>query len=123
MPASWPTREDKAEPELILDGTTRKPRPGGRASANPPALNRLPLFWSSAAVRQCPRRATRPKENGVEPTNLELLLEDARSISGGLWRMIWLAQEAAEALDSRIENEDLDGLVEAVEVRKALERM
>ena len=59
----------------------------------------------------------------MELTNLELLLEDARSISGGLWRMIWLAQEAAEALDSRIENEHLDGLVEAVEVRKTLERM
>ena len=37
--------------------------------------------------------------------------------------MVWLAQEAAEALDSRIEDEDLDGLVEAVEVRKTLERM
>ena len=59
----------------------------------------------------------------MEPTNLELLLEDARSISGGLWRMVWLAQEAAEALDSRIGDEDLDGLVEAVEVRKILERM
>ena len=59
----------------------------------------------------------------MEPTSPELLLEDARSISGRLWRMIWLAQEAAEALDSRIENGNLDGLVEAVEVRKALERM
>ena len=57
----------------------------------------------------------------MEPTNPELLLGDARSISGGLWRMVWLAQEAAEALDSRIEDEDLDGLVEAVEVRKTLE--
>jgi hypothetical protein len=37
--------------------------------------------------------------------------------------MVWLAQEAAEALDSRIDEEDLDGLVEAVEVRKTLERM
>ncbi len=36
--------------------------------------------------------------------------------------MVWLAQEAAEALDSRIENEDLDGLVEAVEARKTIER-
>ena len=59
----------------------------------------------------------------MEPTNPELLLEDARSISGGLWRMVWLGQEAAEALDSRIGDEDLDGLVEAVEVRKTLERM
>ncbi len=61
-------------------------------------------------MRQCPRRATRPKEDGLEPTNPELLLEDARSISGGLWRMVWLGQEAAEALDSRVEDEDLDGL-------------
>ena len=59
----------------------------------------------------------------MEPTNPELLLGDARSISGGLWRMVWLAQEAAEALDSRIGDEDLDGLVEAVEVRKTLERV
>ena len=58
----------------------------------------------------------------MEP-NPELRLQDARSISGGLWRMVWLAQEAAEVLDSRIEDEDLDGLVEAVEVRKTLERM
>ena len=59
----------------------------------------------------------------MEPTKPELLLGDARSISGGLWRMVWLAQEAAEALDSRIEDEDLGGLVEAVEVRRTLERM
>ena len=59
----------------------------------------------------------------MEPTNPKLLPEDARSISGGLWRMVWLAQEAAEALDSRIEDEDLDGLVEAVEVQRPLERM
>ena len=59
----------------------------------------------------------------MEPTNFELLLGDARSISGGLWRIVWLAQEAAEALDKRVEDEDLDGLVEAVEVRKTLERM
>ena len=55
-------------------------------------------------VRQYPRRTIPLKEDGVEPTNLELLLEDARSISGGLWRMVWLTQEAAEALDSRIED-------------------
>jgi hypothetical protein len=29
--------------------------------------------------------------------------------------MAWLVQEAAEVLDSRIEDEDLDGLAEAVE--------
>jgi hypothetical protein len=54
-----------------------------------------------------PTYTTRPKEDGVEPTNPELLLGDARSISGGLWRMVWPAQEAAKALDSRIEDEGL----------------
>jgi len=31
------------------------------------------------------------------------------------------AQDAAESLDTKIEDEDLDGLAEAVEVREALE--
>jgi hypothetical protein len=53
----------------------------------------------------------------------ELMLEDARSIREGLWRMARYAHDAAEALDSRIEDEDLDGLAEAVEVRAALERL
>jgi hypothetical protein len=53
----------------------------------------------------------------------ELMLEDARSIREGLWRMAQLAQDAAESLDSRIEDEALDGLTEAVEVREALERL
>ena len=53
----------------------------------------------------------------------ELMLEDGRSISEGLWRMARLAQDAAEALDSSIEDEDLDGLAETVEVRVALERL
>ena len=53
----------------------------------------------------------------------ELMLEDARSISQGLRRMAQLAQDAAESLESRIEDERLDGLAEAVEVRVALERM
>jgi hypothetical protein len=52
----------------------------------------------------------------------ELMLEDARSIREGMWRMAQLAQDAAETLDARIEDEDLDGLAEAVEVREALER-
>jgi hypothetical protein len=38
----------------------------------------------------------------------ELILEDARSIGRGLWRRAHLAQDAAEALDARVENEDLD---------------
>jgi hypothetical protein len=58
-----------------------------------------------------------------EPSFTELMLEDARSISQGLWRMAQLAQDAAESLDARIEVEDLDGLVEAVEVREVLERL
>ena len=53
----------------------------------------------------------------------ELILEDARSIPEGLGRIAHLAQDAAESLDARVENEDLDGLAEAVEVREALERL
>jgi hypothetical protein len=43
----------------------------------------------------------------------ELILE-------GLWRMAQLAQEAAEALDSRVEDGTLDGLTEAEELRETL---
>ncbi len=54
----------------------------------------------------------------------ELRVEDARSISEGLWRMARLAQDAAESLNQRIElSEDLDGHTEAMEVREALEHM
>ena len=53
----------------------------------------------------------------------ELILEDARSIGEGLWRMAQLAQDAAEKLDARIDNEDLDGRTAAAEVRDALERV
>jgi hypothetical protein len=53
----------------------------------------------------------------------ELILEDAHSIGEGLWRMAQLAQDAAEGLDARIEDENLDGLPEVVEVRDALERL
>jgi phosphate uptake regulator len=58
----------------------------------------------------------------VEPDR-ELILEDARSIREGLWRMAQLVQDAAESLDARIENEDLDGATEATELREALERV
>jgi hypothetical protein len=51
------------------------------------------------------------------------MLEDACSIREGMWRLARLAQEAAEALDGRIGDENLDGMVEAVEVREALERL
>jgi hypothetical protein len=37
---------------------------------------------------------------GVE-ADRELILEDARSISEGLWRMAQLLQDAAESLDAR----------------------
>jgi hypothetical protein len=53
----------------------------------------------------------------------ELMLEDARSIEEGLWRIARLAQDAAESLDARIEDEDLTGMAEAIEVREALERL
>jgi hypothetical protein len=53
----------------------------------------------------------------------ELMLEDARSTSQGLRRIALLAQYAAEVLDSRIEDENLDGLAEAIEVREVLERL
>jgi hypothetical protein len=52
-----------------------------------------------------------------------LMLEDPRSIREVLWRMAQLAQDAAESLDARIEDEDLDGSSEAVEMREALERV
>jgi hypothetical protein len=51
------------------------------------------------------------------------MLEDARSIREGLWRIAQLAQDAAESLDERIEDEDLDGMADAVEVREVLERL
>jgi hypothetical protein len=53
----------------------------------------------------------------------ELMLEDARSILEGWWRMTRLAQDAAEALDGRIEDGHLTGMTEAVEVREVLERL
>ena len=59
---------------------------------------------------------------GVDPER-ELMLEDARSIREGLWRMGRLAQETAELLDARIEDENLSVMEEAIEVREALERL
>ena len=53
----------------------------------------------------------------------ELILEDARSIQQGLWRIARCAQDAAESLGARIEEEDLNGMAEAVEVREPLERL
>jgi hypothetical protein len=53
----------------------------------------------------------------------ELIPENARSLREGLWRIARLTQDAAETLDSRIDDEDLDGRAEAVEVREVLERL
>ncbi len=50
----------------------------------------------------------------------ELMLEDARSIRDAMWRMAQLAQDAAETLDARLEDEDLDGSAEALEQVQAL---
>jgi hypothetical protein len=69
-----------------------------------------------------PRHTAYPREEGAESKS-ELMLEDARSIREGLWRMAQLAQDAAESLDARIEDEDLDGRTEAVELREALENL
>jgi hypothetical protein len=53
----------------------------------------------------------------------ELMLEDARSISEGLWRIAQLAQDAAESLDGRIEDKHMSGMAEVLEMREALERV
>ena len=53
----------------------------------------------------------------------ELIPKNARSLREGLWRIARLTQDAAETLDSRIDDEDLDGRAEAVEVREVLERL
>ena len=66
---------------------------------------------------------SQPKGGAGVDSDRELMLEDARSISQGLWRMVRLAQDAAESLDGRIEEEDLNGIEEAVEVRAALARL
>jgi hypothetical protein len=51
------------------------------------------------------------------------MLEDARSTSDVLWRMARHAQDAAENLDARIEEENPDGQSEAPEVCEALARL
>jgi hypothetical protein len=40
---------------------------------------------------------------------------DSRSILDGLWRIAQLSQDAVESLDGRIEEENLDGMADAVE--------
>jgi Mg2+ and Co2+ transporter CorA len=68
-------------------------------------------------------RRSLPKGGASVDSDRELMLEDARSISERLWRMARLAQDTAEVLDGRIEEEDLDGMSEAVEVREVLEKV
>ena len=64
-----------------------------------------------------------PKGGEDVDSERELMLEDARSIREGLWRMARHAQEAAESLDGRIEDEDLKGRTVVVEGREVLERL
>ena len=66
---------------------------------------------------------SQPKGAAGVDSDRELMLEDARSIRKGLLRMARLAQDAAEALDARIESEDLNGMAETVEVHEVLERL
>jgi hypothetical protein len=56
----------------------------------------------------------------VEPEP-ELILEDATSLRDAMRRMVQYASDATEALDARIEDEDLDGRTDALELREALE--
>ncbi len=49
----------------------------------------------------------------------ELILKDARSILDARWRMAQIAQGAAEVPDVGVEDENLDGLTDAVEVQEA----
>ena len=66
---------------------------------------------------------SQPKGGAGRDSDRELMLEDARPISQGLWRMVLLAQDAAESPDGRIEEEDLNRIEEAVEVRAGLARL
>jgi hypothetical protein len=70
-----------------------------------------------------PATRSLPEGGDVVEADPELILEDARSIREGLWRIAQLAQDTAETLDARIEDEDLDARAGAVEVREALERV
>jgi hypothetical protein len=62
------------------------------------------------------------RKDSVE-ADRKLILEDAHSIQQGLWRIGRYAQNAAESLGVRMEDETLNGMAEAVEVRETLERL
>ena len=60
------------------------------------------------------------KVRSVEPER-ELILEDATSIRDAMRRLVRYASDATEALEARIEEEDLDGRTETDVLREALE--
>jgi hypothetical protein len=60
--------------------------------------------WPCASVRKWSRRVACLSEDGVEPER-DLILEDARSIREGMWRMAHLVQDATELLDLRSRTE------------------
>jgi hypothetical protein len=62
------------------------------------------------------------KEESVE-AEPELILEDATSLRDAMRRLVRYASDATEALEARIEDEDLDGRTEAEELREVLERV
>jgi hypothetical protein len=58
----------------------------------------------------------------VEPEP-ELIIEDVVSLREAMRRMARHASDATDALDARIEDEDLDGRTEAVQLRESLDRV
>jgi hypothetical protein len=62
------------------------------------------------------------RRRDVEP-EAELIFEDATSLLDAMRRMVRYASDAAEALEARIDDEDLNGRMEAEELREALERV
>ena len=58
----------------------------------------------------------------MEPER-ELILEEATALRDAMRDVVRYAVDATEALDARIETEDLDRKTEAVELREALERV
>lgn len=68
------------------------------------------------------KRREQMREDGVEP-EAELILEDSTSLLDAMRRLCVYASDATEALETRIEEEDLDGRTEVVELRGALERV
>jgi hypothetical protein len=81
------------------DGTGPIPRPGGT----------MPVTKCHEEGQRGVRPRTHPGGRPLDPR--------------GLWRIARYAQDAARSLDARLEDEDLDGRSEAVEVREAPERL